>query len=207
MSLSGNPATTWFQLLPESALWKAPSRVAMKIWPSGDTVTPRTLIGYEARRADSQAAPASWETRTAERVAATTRPSLACTATKSFSPATGPPTQTLPRSLLVKSPEEVAANQRVCPRSVSLTRPSRTARVLVVELTVFFLPLFSVTVLETVFATTTSLMGCQVELPSASSKTPLLVPATRVPLLACLRVNTSRPSRPELFCSQFCPPS
>jgi hypothetical protein len=32
MSLSGKPAfTTWFQLWPESPLWKAPSRVATKI--------------------------------------------------------------------------------------------------------------------------------------------------------------------------------
>ena len=75
------------------------------------------------------------------------------------------------------------------------------------EVTVLFLPLFNVTVRETVFSSTTLLIGCQDELPGTSSKTPLLVPATRVPLLDCFSVKTSRPSRPELFCCQFCPPS
>src|SRR5229473_2706359 len=115
----------------------------------------------------------------------------------------GPPVQILPWSLLVNNPAEVAANQRWEPSSTSLTRASSTDRTPVVLATDLLFPFFSLTVRADAFSSTMLLRGCQAVPPWASSNRPRLVPAIRVPLLDCLRVNTSRPSSPALLCSQF----
>src|SRR6267143_1782231 len=119
----------------------------------------------------------------------------------------GPPVQILPWSLLLNNPAEVAANQRWAPSSTSLTRASSTDRTPVVLARDLLFPFFSLIARADAFSITMLLIGCQAVPPRASSNTPRLVPTIRVPLLDCLRVNTSRPSSPELFCSQFWPPS
>jgi len=84
--------------------------------------------------------------------------------------------------LLVNNPADVASNHRAELRSASFTRPSTQSGV-AIEVTLFFFPLFNVTVRETVFSTTTLLIGCQLEVPGRSSTLPV-VPAMMVPLLA-----------------------
>src|SRR4029079_568129 len=206
MSFDGKPFTACSQLAPLSPQRNAPSREATRICSSGVMVTPRMLVINDANGACFQEVPLSVETRTVVLVAATKTGPFARTEMKSFVPMTGPPCQVLPCLELVKMPEAVAASQRSPSISTSLTLDSSTdfSGIRVVA-TVLFLPFF--TVLVTTFSLTMELIGRQVVPATSSMNMPRFVPATKDPLVLCLRLNTSRPWRPELFCNQLRPPS
>jgi hypothetical protein len=119
---------------------------------------------------------------------------------------TGPPCQLRPSSRLVNIPSEVAANHASAATWISLTRPES----------------FEITVLRMVwrfplatpfaFVSTRLVIlsrNVQVESPLFGSKVnmPRFVPAMSVPLGACCKVKTSRPSRPLFICLQDWPAS
>src|SRR5207237_8600360 len=119
---------------------------------------------------------------------------------------TGPADQILPWSELVNRPAEVAASQRLGAISIPLTRAVRMLRTAVCAITLRGLPL-AVIMRGVPFSVTTVLLGRHSLALGESRKMPRLVPATKVPLLAWLRLNTSRPPSPALFCCQCAPPS
>src|ERR1039458_9504376 len=99
-------------------------------------------------------------------------------------------------------PLVVAASQRPEPSSRSLTRDSSCDFWDVVVVTALREPLRGVFRVD---STTTTFMGRH-SLPLRSSEyMPWLVPATSIPLEACLSSKTSFPPRPAAFCNQCCP--
>jgi len=74
--------------------------------------------------------------------------------------------------LLVNNPADVASN--IARTEVSIVHPaSSTEWVLAIEVTLFFFPLFNVIVRETVFSTTTLLIGCQLEVRKKLKRSPV----------------------------------
>src|ERR1019366_3307394 len=99
-------------------------------------------------------------------------------------------------------PLVVAASQRPEPSSRSLTRASSFDFSKAVLVTVLREPLRGTLSDD---STTTTFMGRH-SLPLCSREyMPWLVPATSIPLEACLSAKTSLPPRPAAFCSQCCP--
>src|SRR5580704_4196917 len=195
MFLSGRPFCMCSQPAPPFGLRNAPSREANMICPA-EMVTPRMLVTCEDKLESCQVEPPSFETRTVLRVASAIRLPSALTETKSCLPITGPPLQLLPWLELVNSPAEVAAIQVVGVISTSFTRAVRIERVSV----------FVLAVCEEV-RLMTSLIGLHSRPLRGKINMPRFVPATRSLLLVCFKLNTSRPSRPLLFCVQCCPAS
>src|SRR5205807_9107091 len=109
-------------------------------------------------------------------------------------------------SELVNTPAEVAASHRLEAISTSFTRASSVDLTALWVTTLRDLP-FTLMVRGELFSLTIVLLGRQVVALGSSRKMPRLVPATRTPLGACFRLNTSRPPSPELFCCQCEPPS
>src|SRR5260370_38596138 len=97
-------------------------------------------------------------------------------------------------------PVVVAAIQRPEPSSRSLTRDSSCDFVRVVVVTALREPLPLPAVL-TVCSTTTTFIGCHSLALCSREDTPWLVPATSIPLGACLSAKTPFPPSPAPFCS------